>query len=261
MRAPITPTTINKNNFLKIAVTTWFLACTGCASLDGPPNPDDPFERYNRSMYKFNDTLDKYALKPIAKGYKKITPGSVDKAITNVFSNIDDVTVLINDLLQLKIGQAIADSARIVFNTTFGLFGIFDVATSFGLPKNNEDFGQTLGHWGVGSGPYLVLPFFGPSSPRDGLGLGVDLTEFDPITKDLDDDEKYGSFALKYIDIRADLLKATNIIEETAPDPYTFIRDAWTQRRLNLVHDGNPPDDFNEDELFEDDLFLDDTKK
>lgn len=248
-------------NFLTLLPIVCLLACSGCASLDGPPNPDDPLERYNRSMHKFNEVVDRYAFKPVAKGYKKITPGSVDKAVTNIFSNIDDVTVVINDLLQLKIGQAIADTARIVFNTTFGLFGIFDVSTSFGLPKHNEDFGQTLGYWGVGSGPYLVLPFFGPSNPRDGIGLATDLVAFSPVTDELDSEEKIEAIALKYIDLRADLLKATDIIEQTAPDPYTYIRDAWMQRRLNLVYDGNAPDDFNEDDLFEDDLFLDDTKQ
>ncbi len=235
------------------------ITCSGCATLEGPENPDDPYERFNRSMYAFNDTIDVYAMKPIAKGYQTITPDAVDKGISSFFSNLDDIIVLINDLLQLKLQQAASDATRIVFNTFFGLLGFIDVSTGVGLPKHNEDFGQTLGYWGVGSGPYIVLPFLGPSSVRDGIGFTVDTAEFDLINNELNGKEKYGVLAVKYIDKRADLLSATNIIDETSPDPYAFIRDAWVQRRLNLVHDGAPPDDeFSDEELFEDDLLMDD---
>ncbi|MDH5388014.1 MAG: VacJ family lipoprotein [Gammaproteobacteria bacterium] len=230
---------------------------TGCTTLDGPANPDDPFESFNRSMYSFNETLDEYAMKPIAQGYQAVTPDAVDSGITNFFSNLGDVLVLINELLQLKIEDAIATSARIVFNSTFGLFGLIDIATDFGLPKHEEDFGQTLGYWGVDSGPYLVLPFFGPSSIRDGIGLAADFTELDLVYDDMSAKDTYSLLALKYVDKRADLLKAKDIVDETAPDPYAFIRDAWVQRRLNQVYDGNPPET-DEDDLFEDNLFNDD---
>ena len=229
----------------------------GCTTLDGPANPDDPFEGFNRSMYAFNETLDEYAMKPIAKGYQAITPDIVDTGITNFFNNLGDVLVLLNDLLQLKIDKAIATSARIVFNSTFGLLGIMDVATDFGIPKHEEDFGQTLGYWGVDSGPYLVLPFFGPSSVRDGIGFVIDNSELDLIYDDMTMRDEYGMLSLYYIDKRADLLKAKDIVDETAPDPYAFIRDAWVQRRQNQVYDGNPPEE-DEDDLFEDDLFSDD---
>lgn len=230
----------------------------GCTTIEGPANPDDPFESFNRSMYAFNETLDEYAMKPIAEGYQAITPDAVDTGITNFFSNLDDVLVLINDLLQLKIDQAMATSARIVFNSTFGLFGIMDVATDFGLAKHDEDFGQTLGYWGVESGPYLVLPFFGPSSVRDGAGFVVDsFTEHDLVYDDMSTKDATGLIAVKYIDIRADLLKAKDIVDETALDPYAFIRDGWMQRRQNKVYDGNPPEE-DEDDLFEDGLFEDD---
>jgi len=229
----------------------------GCTTLEGPANPDDPFESFNRSMYSFNEKLDKYAMKPIAEGYQAITPDPVDRGITNFFSNLDDVLVLINDLLQLKIDDAIATSARIVFNTTFGLLGIMDVATDFGIPKHNEDFGQTLGYWGVGSGPYLVLPFFGPSNIRDTVGFATDVTELDFVYDDMSTDHAYSLLSLKYIDKRADLLKAKDIVDETALDPYAFIRDGWIQRRKNQVFDGNAPEE-NPDDLFEDDLFTDD---
>lgn len=230
---------------------------TGCTTLEGPKNPDDPFESFNRSMYTFNEKLDEYALKPIAEGYQAITPDPVDTGITNFFNNIGDVLTLINDLLQLKLDHAAKTSARIVFNTTIGLFGIMDVATDFGLERHEEDFGQTLGYWGVDSGPYLVLPFFGPSSVRDGLGFAADVTELDLVYDDMSLEHEVGLLSLKYIDKRADLLKAKDIVDETAPDPYAFIRDAWKQRRKNQVHDGSPPEE-NIDELFEDDLFTDD---
>lgn len=256
---------MNRFNLRYIVITLlmlFALLSTGCATLDGPPNPDDPYEGFNRAMYEFNDTLDTYLLKPVAKGYQAVTPSAVDKGVTNFFSNLDDILVMINDLFQLKFAQFAADSARFVFNSTFGLLGFIDVSTDFGLPKHEEDFGQTLGYWGIGSGPYLVLPLFGPSNVRDGIGLTVDSTiELNIVYDDMSQAHEYGMFSLELADKRADLLKATNIIEETAPDPYSFIRDAWIQRRNNLVHDGNPPDDFGEDALFEDDLFSDDIKR
>ena len=234
----------------------------GCATLDGPPNPDDPFERYNRSMYAFNNTVDEYVMTPIAKGYNAVLPDVVNTGITNFFNNLEDVVVFFNDLLQLKFAQAVHDSARIVYNTTFGLLGFFDVATSFGLKKNNEDFGLTLAYWGVGSGPYLVLPFLGPSDVRDSLALPVDWFAFDPVFKDAETKATLSLLALRYIDKRADLLQATNIIDETAIDPYSFIRDAYMLHRENLVYDGNPPDAINEDDLFKDeDLFRDEGLK
>lgn len=233
-----------------------------CATIEGPANPDDPYESFNRSMFAFNEGLDKYALKPLAKGYQAVTPDFVDTGVSNFFSNLDDILVVINDLLQLKFKQAAKDFSRFVYNTTFGLGGLIDFATGFGLPKNNEDFGQTLGYWGLDAGPYLVLPIVGASSVRDAVGFAVDSTQFDPVFQSIDDEAtKWSLISLKYIDIRADLLSATNIIDETAPDKYAFIRDAWIQRRLNLVHDGNPPEEFSDEDLFEDDLFTDDIKR
>lgn len=245
-------------NIKFILLILFVLFNTGCATIEGPPNPDDPFESFNRSMYEFNETIDIYFFKPVAQGYQAVTPDVVDRGISNFFNNLDDVLVMFNNLLQLKFDQAISDSARIVFNTTFGLLGFMDVATDFGIPKNDEDFGQTLGHWGVGSGPYLVLPFFGPSNIRDGIGLVADNTTLDVVYDDMSTPHAWGLISLKFIDKRADLLKAKDIVDETAPDPYAFIRDAWTQRRNNQVYDGNPPDEFGDDNLFEDDLFKDD---
>ena len=231
----------------------------GCATLDGPENPDDPFERFNRSVYSFNETVDKYALKPVAKGYKTITPGSIDKAITNFFRNLDDIVVIANDLLQFNITQAASDFSRFIINTTVGIAGLMDIATDFDLKKHNEDFGQTLGVWGVSEGPYLVLPFIGASNVRDGAGFLVDTTQLDVTATQLEGRDEIYVLGVKYIDIRADLLKATNILDEIAPDRYAFIRDAWVQRRKHLVSNGEAPVATEaDDELFEDDLFKDD---
>ena len=231
----------------------------GCATLDGPENPDDPFERFNRSVYSFNETVDKYALKPVAKGYKTITPGSIDKAITNFFRNLDDIVVIANDLLQFNITQAASDFSRFIINSTVGIAGLMDIATDFDLKKHNEDFGQTLGVWGVSEGPYLVLPFIGASNVRDGAGFLVDTTQLDVTATQLEGRDEIYVLGVKYIDIRADLLKATNILDEIAPDRYAFIRDAWVQRRKHLVSNGEAPVATEaDDELFEDDLFKDD---
>ena len=231
---------------------------TGCTTLDGPPNPDDPFESFNRSVYTFNENFDEYLFKPVAKGYRVVTPSFIDKGITNFFSNIDDIVVVINDVLQFKLIQTASDISRFVINSTIGVFGLFDVASHLDLIKHNEDFGQTLGTWGIGSGPYLVLPFIGPSNLRDAAGFAVDSTQFDIILTRLDEKERIAALAIKYIDMRADLLSATNLLQEIAPDPYAFIRDAWVQRRLNLLYDGNPPITEEDEDLFEDDLFTDD---
>jgi len=235
-----------------------FIFVNGCATLEGPPNPDDPFESFNRSMFAFNETVDKYAFKPAAEGYNFIMPDIASKGVSNFFNNIDDIVVFFNELLQFKFAEAAATSARFVFNSTFGLLGLIDVSTDMGLPKHDEDFGQTLAVWGVGSGPYLVLPFIGPRNIRDTAGLAVDWTYFDPIFKRQTLNQSLVTLTIKYIDIRAGLLKASNILDETVPDKYSFIRDAWIQRRQYLIYDGHPPKEMSDEELFKDeDLFKD----
>lgn len=235
----------------------------GCATVNGPTDPRDPLERYNRAMYQFNESLDKNVIKPVAKAYVAVVPSFVNKGITHFFSNLDDVTVLANDLLQFKLVQASSDAMRILINSTFGLFGLFDVASPIGLKKHREDFGQTLGYWGVNSGAYLVLPFFGPSSLRDGMGLYVDYSQFDPTLNFVDDTATRNTmFTIDVIDNRADLLSASRLVQEAALDPYIFIREAYLQRRQSLVYDGNPPmeefDDFDEFDDFEDELKTED---
>lgn len=253
--------TTNDKLFYRIMLLLAFLISSGCATIEGPANPDDPFESFNRSMFAFNDKVDEYAFKPAAKGYNFVMPNFASKAVSNFFSNIDDIVVFFNQLLQFKIGDALTTSARFVFNTTFGLLGTIDVASHMNLPKQNEDFGQTLAVWGVGSGPYLVLPIIGPRTVRDTAGLAVDWSYFDPIFQRQTLNQSLTTLTIKYIDVRAGLLKASNILDDTVPDRYAFVRDAWLLRREFLIYDGNPPQDdaFDEDELFEDeDLFNED---
>ena len=220
------------------------LGLGGCASVPGPPDERDPFESFNRAVYAFNDAADREVFRPIATDYRDHVPRPVRTGISNFFGNLQDVIVLVNDLLQLKIEQGMSDFGRIVYNTTFGLLGIIDVATPMGLPKHDEDFGQTLGYWGVPAGPYLMLPFLGPSSARDTVGLVGDIYVH-PMFQGLITDEavSWGAVGLRYIDLRAQLLGATRVVDEAALDPYAFVRDAYLQRRRNLVYDGNPPPD------------------
>lgn len=224
---------------------------SGCATIDGPTEPHDPFERYNRSIYSFNESFDEAIGKPVAEFYRDVLPAPVNKGMTNFFSNINDVSVLANNVLQLKGEPALNDLARILFNTTIGLLGFIDVATHMELPKNNEDFGQTLGYWGVPNGPYFVLPFFGPSTIRDSAGLGVDYALFYPVFNRIDNTTvQWSLFALDLIDQRADLLGASKLIEIAALDPYVFTREAYLQRRRYFVYDGDPPlEDFDEEEV------------
>lgn len=212
----------------------------GCATIEGEADPDDPLESFNRAMYSFNDTLDQAILKPAAQGYNAILPDPVNKGVSNFFSNIDDIVVLFNAILQLKFDQALSDTARIFFNTTIGLFGIFDVASGMELPKHNEDFGQTLGYWGVEPGAYIVLPFFGPSNVRDTVGL-IANAYVNPIYDVTPQSDQNALIIVNVLDRRAGLLSASKILQEAALDPYLFVRDAYLQRRENLVYDGNPP--------------------
>ena len=220
-----------------LCAAVFLFALGGCASTG---NPSDPLEPLNRTIYKFNDGVDNLFAKPAAEIYRGLVPEIVRTGVSNFFSNINDVIVALNGLLQGKFTQAALDVARITVNTTVGLLGTIDVATEMGLEKHNEDFGQTLGYWGLGSGPYLVLPFVGPSSVRDAVGWFVDIktdpkTYVDPVR---DRNLLYG---VNYVSRRSELLDAGRLLEVAALDPYDFLRDAYLQRRQNLVYDGNPP--------------------
>lgn len=212
---------------------------SGCATVE-QTDPEDPWEGFNRAMYGFNETVDGTILKPAAQGYNYFMPDFASKGVSNFFSNLDDVVVVFNDILQLKLEQAAKDSARVLFNSTIGLFGLIDVASHMDLPKHDEDFGQTLGYWGVGTGPYLVLPFFGPSNPRDTVGLVAD-AYVNPQNDITPRETRTALTILDVVDTRAGLLSASRVLDEAALDPYLFVRDAYLQRRENLVYDGNPP--------------------
>jgi phospholipid-binding lipoprotein MlaA len=204
-------------------------------------DPRDPLESFNRAMYQFNDGLDRAIIKPVAEGYKAVVPTPVDKGITNFFANLSDVRSAANNLLQLKVTRAASDVGRVLINTTVGVLGFVDVATNMNIPRYNEDFGQTLGVWGVSSGPYLVLPLFGPSSGRDAVGTVVDWYA-DPVNYVDPDGLRWGLSAIRVVDRRADLLGASRVLEEAALDPYRFVREGYMQRRENDVFDGNPPE-------------------
>jgi phospholipid-binding lipoprotein MlaA len=215
------------------------LALTGCASTR-TPNPADPLESFNRGIYKFNDTVDKAVIKPVARGYKAAIPAVGRLMISNFFSNLDDVVVTTNDLLQFKLVQGFSDGMRFFVNSTLGVFGLIDVATPGGLKKHNEDFGQTLGKWGIGEGPYLVLPFLGPSTVRDSVGIYVD-TLPDPTYHISNIPTRNELYVTKKINRRAELLDQENVLDGAMIDPYEFIRDAYLQHRLSQVQDGNVP--------------------
>lgn len=213
------------------------LALAGCATAT---DPRDPLEPINRGIYKFNDAVDKAVLKPVAQGYKAVVPSPLRTGVANFFSNIEDVLIALNNALQFKFHDAASDVARVMFNTTFGIAGVFDVATSFGLPKHNEDFGQTLGYWGIGDGPFLMLPILGPSNLRDTVGLAA-YYQLDPVLNLGHVPTRNTLSGIRFIDRRARLLDAEKVLDEAALDPYVFLRDAYIQHRRSLVYDGNPP--------------------
>lgn len=216
-------------------------------------NAKDPLEGFNRAMYTFNDKLDRYLLKPVAKGYRAITPKPVSKSISNFFSNLHDPANMLYNFLQGKPKAGVSDLGRVLINSTIGIAGLFDVATKIGLEKHNEDFGQTLAVWGVGDGPYLVLPFFGPSNIRDGASLPVDWYTYPPNHME-EQSTRNKLLVVEVVDRRAQLLDASDILEQAAgQDPYVFVREAFRQRRLSQIHDGNPPQPPPPPGLFEDD--------
>ena len=210
----------------------------GCATSG---NPKDPLEGVNRAVFAFNEGLDKVVIKPVAQGYEAAVPLPARTGVSNFFSNVGDLFIAVNNLLQGKPGDAVSDIGRLVVNSTVGILGFFDVASELGLEKHEEDFGQTLGRWGVGDGPYVVLPFFGPRTLRDTAGLVVD-GYADPVYYAIEDvPTRNILYATRIVSTRAQLLPADKVIEEAALDKYTYIRDAYLQRRRSLIYDGNPP--------------------
>jgi len=222
---------------IRYCVVLLLVALTGCAATT--KNPQDPLEGFNRAMFNVNDKVDQVALKPAATVYKKALPEFVQTGVGNFFGNIGDVSTALNNFLQARISDGMSDVARVMVNSIFGLGGVFDVASPRGLVKHDQDFGQTLGRWGVASGPYLVLPFIGPTTMRDGLAMPVDL-ETDlwsykyPVRW-----RNFGS-VVRVVDHRAYILDSSTLIEDAALDKYEFVRDAYLQRRESKIYKGDP---------------------
>ncbi|MEZ5612311.1 MAG: VacJ family lipoprotein [Rhodocyclaceae bacterium] len=220
------------------------LLAGGCASTS--QNPDDPFEPYNRAMFGFNEAVDKAAIKPLARGYDEVAPLPVKSGVGNFFGNVGDIWIGFNNLLQGKAGDAFNDAGRVLINSTVGILGVFDVASELGLEKHDEDFGQTLGVWGVGEGAYFVVPFFGPRTLRDTAVLPIDLAgdnvwAIDSVAT------RNALTGLRLIHTRAALLGVDKTLEEGTLDKYAYARDFYLQQRRYKVYDGHPPrEDFDD---------------
>ena len=225
--------------FLGSCLLTALVGLGGCATTGGSPN--DPLEGYNRAMFGFNDGVDKTIIKPVASGYKTVMPEFARAGVTNFFSNLGDLWIGINNILQGKVGAGVSDFGRFAMNTTVGILGLFDVASNAGLEKHNEDFGQTLGRWGVGSGAYLVLPILGPSSVRDGLSLLAVDWRGDPLWYVNNIPTRNELIGSRVVGNRANLLDVSRLAEEAALDHYAYVRDAFLQRRRSLIYDGDAP--------------------
>ncbi len=228
------------------------LIASGCATRSPYKEASDPLEPVNRVVYKFNDFFDRAILKPVAQGYEKVVPDMARTGVRNFYDNLREPITIVNGVLQGKGGQAAADTMRFGFNTIFGVFGLIDVSTGWGLERHKEDFGQTFAVWGFGEGWYLVLPVLGPSNVRDTVGL-VPEWWMDPIRYLVDDNTvRYAAFGLLFVSERADLLTATEVLDAASLDPYLQVREAYRQQRWSQIHDGHPPEpDFFDAELFE----------
>jgi phospholipid-binding lipoprotein MlaA len=218
----------------------------GCATAPDA-DPRDPWEGFNRKVYRFNEVVDEAVARPVAEAYRDTLPVGVRDRVRNFFGNVSDVFIGVNNALQGKFTEALDDFGRVVFNSTFGLLGIHDVASDMGLEKHNEDFGQTFGKWGAEPGPYMVLPIWGSSTVRDTAGLGLDLYT-DPLGEVRPINLRNSLGALRLVGVRADLLEASRILEQAALDKYIFQRDAYLQRRRSLIYDGRPPRERYDDE-------------
>ena len=222
--------------FARLRVLTLLLLATafagGCATSN---TPGDPFEGFNRAMFSVNEAIDNAILKPVATGYATVVPEPARDCVSNVFSNINDIFVGINSLLQGEIKDAASDVCRVLVNSTVGLLGCFDVASKIGLEKHNRDFGQTFGKWGFDAGPYLVLPLLGPSNIRDGIGLVI-YSNLDPVWANHVPTRNV-AYSLRAVNRRAELLNASNVLEDAALDKYSFVRDSYMQRRKGMIEE------------------------
>ena len=236
----------------KLSLLTLLIVGSISIPTNGYTSDNDPLEPMNRAIFGFNEIVDDNILEPVAKGYRYVTPDPVERSVSNFFNNLGEINTIINSALQMKLDKTITSSSRLAINSTVGVLGLFDVATSLGIQREREDFGQTLGFYGISSGPYLVLPFFGPSSFRDAPGFYADVMmekSISPVYTELHHEERQAIQATNVIDTRANLLKATKILDTAAKDKYIFLRESYLQRRAKLVTDGKDVQDFEIDVL------------
>ena len=227
---------------LSLRLATFVLSVTLLAGCATGTNPQDPFESFNRGVYSFNEGLDKAILRPAAEVYRGVLPQFIRASVSNFFSNINDIVVAVNNLLQGKFTTAVSDFGRVAINSTIGVLGLFDVASEAGIEKHEEDFGQTLGWWGMGDGPFIMLPFFGPSNGRDAVGRIVDYFS-DPVSYVDPTRPRNQLWGTRVVNRRSELLEASTVLQTAALDPYEFVRDAYLQRRRSQIYDGTPPPD------------------
>ncbi|MFC5571965.1 VacJ family lipoprotein [Xenophilus aerolatus] len=223
-------------------VATFAFAGGMAAAQDAAPAGNDPFEPFNRGVYRFNDGVDRAVLRPVATAYRDAVPSLVRQGVSNFFGNLGDVWNLANNVMQLKLQNSAETFMRLNVNTIFGLGGLLDIASEAGIERHSEDFGQTLGRWGVPSGPYLVLPILGPSTVRDAAALPVDF-KGDALAHVNDIPARNSLAVVRVVDTRANLLRASTLIQDAALDPYSFTRDAFLQKRRSDIHDGYEPDE------------------
>jgi phospholipid-binding lipoprotein MlaA len=227
----------NRALWRSLALTAAIVSLAGCAAA---PSRDDPFEPMNRASYRVHEVVDGKIVKPMVQAYVDYTPHPIQKSISNFFGNIDDFFSFVNDVLQGKPDKAGNDLGRVITNTAFGVLGLIDIASDAGVPKGNEDFGQTFGYWGFPQGPYIFIPVFGPTTVRDGTGWII-RGYASPISYIEDISTRNILIGLNLVDLRASALQAESLINQAALDPYTFIRRSYLQRREYLVYDGKPP--------------------
>lgn len=235
---------------MKISTKQWAMpllalmlcALQGCATVKSA-DVRDPWESMNRSVFNFNDAVDKAAIKPVAQAYVAVVPSFVRTGIHNFLGNLGDVWSMANSAMQLKGQDTVETLMRININTFLGFGGVLDIASEMRLEKRKEDFGQTLGYWGVKTGPYLVLPILGPSTLRDGLAMPLDMRA-NPSQAFTDEATRNALTVVRVLDLRSGLLQTVDVIMAASLDPYSFVRDAYLQKRNNDIYDGNPPDDF-----------------
>lgn len=237
-------TSRSRSGLKALACVALVLLVQGCASTPAPGGGtpvNDPLESFNRSMFGFNEAVDENVLKPVATGYKNTVPSTARTGVTNFYNNFEDAWSAVNSLLQLKFEHAASNTMRVLVNTTLGLGGLLDWGSQMRLQRYNEDFGQTLGHWGVGEGPYVVWPLLGPSTVRDSVAMPLDLAVGPSLVVD-NTAVSVGLVALNVVNTRANLLDSSALLDDIVLDKYIFVRDGFLQRRRSLVHDGNPPE-------------------